>query len=164
MGPTSIRVSYHCLDGQFDYFHELIITQELVRTGARGYGDGLLAGSVIGLPPVLNFGSEGLKAKVVPDVLAGKKFISLAVSEPFAGSDVGGLRTTATLSEDKKHWIVNGTKKCVAVQAIAFVALLLMRLNFSPGGSQMAILVITSPLDVEQMGDSLSFSSSARRE
>src|SRR6266852_4697864 len=113
-----------CLNGQFDYFHELIITQELVRTGARGYGDGLLAGSVIGLPPVLNFGSEELKGKVVPEVLAGKKFISLAISEPFAGSDVGGLRTTATLSEDKKYWIVNGTKKCVASWTTILAALL----------------------------------------
>lgn len=47
---------------------------------------------VIGLPPVINFGSNELKAKVVPDVFAGKKFISLAISEAFAGSDVAGLR------------------------------------------------------------------------
>jgi len=33
---------------QFDYFSELVITQELVRMGTRGYGDGLLAGMVIG--------------------------------------------------------------------------------------------------------------------
>jgi alkylation response protein AidB-like acyl-CoA dehydrogenase len=36
---------------------------------------------VIGLPPVLNFASDELKARVVPDVLAGKKFICLAISE-----------------------------------------------------------------------------------
>lgn len=47
---------------------------------------------VIGLPPVLNFGSDELKARVVPDVLAGKKFISLAISEAFAGSDVTGIQ------------------------------------------------------------------------
>lgn len=35
----------------FDYFHELIITQELSRIGSRGYSDGLLGGMVIGLPP-----------------------------------------------------------------------------------------------------------------
>jgi hypothetical protein len=60
---------------QFDYFHELIITQEITRCGARGYGDGLNGGMVIGLPPVLNFGSPELQAKVIPDVFAGKKFI-----------------------------------------------------------------------------------------
>lgn len=47
---------------------------------------------VIGLPPVLNFGSDELKARVVPEVFAGKKFISLAISEAFAGSDVAGIR------------------------------------------------------------------------
>lgn len=98
---------------EFDYFHELIITQELSRCGARGYGDGLLAGKVIGLPPVLNFGSEELKARIVPDILTGKKFICLAVSEAYAGSDVMGLQTTAVKSEDGKEWIINGSKKWI---------------------------------------------------
>ncbi|KAL4064553.1 acyl-CoA dehydrogenase/oxidase [Scleroderma citrinum] len=98
---------------EFDYFHELIITQEIARCGARGYGDGLLGGKVIGLPPVLNFGSPELQARIVPDVLAGKKFICLAISEAAAGSDVMGLHTTAVLSEDGKEWIINGTKKWI---------------------------------------------------
>ncbi|KAL1739329.1 acyl-CoA dehydrogenase/oxidase [Schizophyllum fasciatum] len=98
---------------EFDYFHELIITQEFARVGQRGYGDGLLAGTVIGLPPVLNFGSPELQAKVVPEVLSGKKPICLAISEAFAGSDVQGLRTTATKTEDGKFWIINGTKKWI---------------------------------------------------
>ncbi|KAI6008105.1 acyl-CoA dehydrogenase/oxidase [Pisolithus orientalis] len=98
---------------EFDYFHELIITQELVRCGARGYGDGMLGGQVIGLPPVLNFGSPELQARIVPDILTGKKFICLAISEAAAGSDVMGLQTTAVLSEDGKEWIINGTKKWI---------------------------------------------------
>lgn len=73
----------------------------------------ILGGKVIGLPPVLNFGSEDLKAKVVPEVLAGKKFICLAISEAMAGSDVMGLQTTAKLSEDGKEWIINGSKKWI---------------------------------------------------
>jgi len=68
-----------------------------------------MSGSVIGLPPVLNFGSEDLKAKVVPDVLSGRKPICLAISEAFAGSDVAGIRTSAVKTEDGKHWIINGT-------------------------------------------------------
>lgn len=92
------------------------------------YFIGLLGGKVIGLPPVLNFGSEELKARIVPDVLAAKKFICLAISEgrsvlqfrcrsvlivielsAHAGSDVMGLQTTAVKSEDGKEWIINGT-------------------------------------------------------
>ena len=74
---------------------------------------GLQAGAIIGLPPVLNFGSPELKARVVPEVLSGKKFICLAISEAFAGSDVMGLKTTATKTEDGKHWIITGTKKWI---------------------------------------------------
>ncbi|KAJ7284910.1 acyl-CoA dehydrogenase [Mycena rebaudengoi] len=98
---------------QYDYFHELILTQEISRCGARGYGDGLLAGMVIGLPPVLNFGSDELKARIIPDVLLAKKIICLAISEAHAGSDVMGLQTTAVKSEDGKEWIINGTKKWI---------------------------------------------------
>ncbi|PFH53078.1 hypothetical protein AMATHDRAFT_55449 [Amanita thiersii Skay4041] len=98
---------------EFDYFHELIITQEFARASLRGYADGLLGGKVIGLPPVLNFGSEELKAKVIPEVLSGRKFICLAISEAHAGSDVMGLQTTAVKTEDGKHWIINGSKKWI---------------------------------------------------
>ena len=71
--------------------------------------DGLFAGDVIGLPPVLNFGSRELQAKIVPDILAGKKFICLAISEAFAGSDVGGMQTYAY--KDGNDWVISGTKK-----------------------------------------------------
>ena len=94
---------------EFDHFHELIINFEVGRLGTRGYVDGLLAGEVIGLPPVLNFGSPELQAKVVPEVLSGKKFICLAISEAFAGSDVGGLQTYA--ERDGDEWVITGTKK-----------------------------------------------------
>lgn len=74
---------------------------------------GLLGGKVIGLPPVLNFGSPELQARIVPDIFAGKKFICLAISEAGAGSDVMGLHTTAVLSEDGKEWVINGSKKWI---------------------------------------------------
>lgn len=68
-------------------------------------------GMVIGLPPVLNFGKGELQKRVLEEVLSGKKYISLAISEAFAGSDVSGLRTTAEKTPDGKHYIVTGTKK-----------------------------------------------------
>lgn len=98
---------------EFDYFHDLILCQEGARHGQRGFIDGLLSGMIIGLPTVLNYGSEECKKLVVEDVLTGKKFLSLAISEAFAGSDVAGLRCKAVLSNDKRHWIVTGTKKWI---------------------------------------------------
>lgn len=76
------------------------------------YALGLLSGCVIGLPPVLNFGSEELKNKVVPEVLSGQKLICLAISEAFAGSDVAGLKCSAKKTEDGKFWIINASQLC----------------------------------------------------
>ncbi|CCM03970.1 uncharacterized protein FIBRA_06126 [Fibroporia radiculosa] len=96
---------------EFDHFHELIVNFELSRFGTRAYLDGLLAGEVIGLPPILNFGSPELQAKIVPEVLDGKKIICLAISEAFAGSDVAGLQTTAVL--EGNEWVITGSKKWI---------------------------------------------------
>ncbi|KAJ7929106.1 acyl-CoA dehydrogenase/oxidase [Mycena leptocephala] len=91
---------------EFDYFHE--VSGAL---GTRGFVDGLLNGAVIGVPPILNYGSPELQKRVVPDILNGKKFLALAISEAFAGSDVGGLQTTAV--RDGDFWVVTGTKKWI---------------------------------------------------
>ncbi|KAK1995749.1 acyl-CoA dehydrogenase [Colletotrichum falcatum] len=99
---------------EFDYFHDMILGQELARTNCRGFQDGMLAGMAIGLPVVLNFAnSEALKKRVADEVFSGRKKICLAITEAFAGSDVAGLRTTATKTPDGKHYIVNGNKKWI---------------------------------------------------
>ncbi len=133
---------------EFDHFHEvrphlpvlthsnrrtplqLIINFEVGRLGTRGYVDGLLAGQVIGLPPVLNFGSPELQAKVVPEVLDGKKFICLAISEAFAGSDVGGLQTYA--ERDGDEWVITGTKKWITNGTFADYFTVAARTDVSP--------------------------------
>ena len=51
----------------------------------------------MGLPPILNFGSDYIKDKVAPCVINGTKNICLAISEPGAGSDVAGIKARAEL-------------------------------------------------------------------
>jgi hypothetical protein len=99
---------------EFDYFHDLIATQEMVRANARGFQDGNMAGMTISLTAVLQFANdEAWKNKIAQEVLSGKKKICLAITEAFAGSDVAGIRTTAEKTPDGKHYIVNGTKKWI---------------------------------------------------
>jgi len=95
----------------FDYFHELIFIDELARCASGGTLWGIVEGLQIGLPPVLNFGNEGLKKKVAKDCLMGKKIICLAITEPSAGSDVANIQTTAKKQGD--HYVVNGQKKWI---------------------------------------------------
>ncbi|KAI9275679.1 acyl-CoA dehydrogenase/oxidase [Phascolomyces articulosus] len=97
---------------EYDYFHEMIVHQE-ARWGTRGLDDGLIGGMTISLPTVLNFGRPEIKQKVVPEVLAGRKRMALAITEPYVGSDVASLKTTAKLTPDGKHYIVNGVKKWI---------------------------------------------------
>jgi len=95
----------------FDYFHELIFIDELARCASGGVLWGLIEGLQIGLPPILNFASAELKAKIAPACLMGQKIICLNITEPMAGSDVASLKTTAKKEGD--HYIVNGNKKWI---------------------------------------------------
>ncbi|KAG1139093.1 hypothetical protein G6F37_011642 [Rhizopus arrhizus] len=98
---------------EYDYFHELLLHGEFARLASPGFTSGLLAGMMISIPTVLNFGQPALKAKVVPEVLSGKKRMALAITEPYAGSDVASIRTVAVKTPDGKHYVVNGTKKWI---------------------------------------------------
>ncbi|OTA70392.1 acyl-CoA dehydrogenase NM domain-like protein [Hypoxylon sp. EC38] len=119
LGPGKHLHGVNLFDGaikgeEFDYFHDLIMAQEGVRANARGFQDGQLAGMVIGLPCVMNYMKDQQRKQAIMDeVFSGKKYMCLAITEAFAGSDVAGLRTTATKTPDGKHYIVNGTKKWI---------------------------------------------------
>jgi alkylation response protein AidB-like acyl-CoA dehydrogenase len=73
----------------------------------------LKKGPSIALPPIFYFGSPYLQEKIIRPVLAGDKTICLAITEPYAGSDVANLKATATLTPDGKHYILNGEKKWI---------------------------------------------------
>ena len=89
---------------EFDYFHDLVVAQELSRANARGFQDGNMAGMMISLTAVRQWlNDSALKDKVTEECLSGKKFMCLAITEAFAGSDVAGLRTTAEKTPDGKH-------------------------------------------------------------
>ena len=90
-----------------DIWHKNILNEEMARIAVGGLSATLMVHG-IGLPPVLNFASEAIKQEVAPPVLAGTKRISLAITEPGAGSDVAHLTTTARLDGD--HYVVNGSK------------------------------------------------------
>jgi alkylation response protein AidB-like acyl-CoA dehydrogenase/predicted heme/steroid binding protein len=98
---------------EFDHFHEQIAHEEIGRLSSPSYCDGIGAGFCIGLPPVMHFAPPHIRDTVLPEVLKGEKRICLAISEPAAGSDVGGMLTTATKTPDGKHYIVNGIKKWI---------------------------------------------------
>ncbi|KAJ9605125.1 hypothetical protein H2200_010515 [Cladophialophora chaetospira] len=98
---------------KWDLFHEMLLTDELSRTGSGGLVWNLIGGFGIGCPPVIKYGKKALVDRILPGILSGDKRICLAITEPDAGSDVANLTCEAKLSEDGKHFIVNGEKKWI---------------------------------------------------
>jgi alkylation response protein AidB-like acyl-CoA dehydrogenase len=98
---------------KWDLFHELTITDEISRAGSGGLVWNLIGGFGIGMPPVMKYAKKAVRDRIAPGILQGDKRICLAITEPDAGSDVANLTCEAKLSEDGKHYIVNGEKKWI---------------------------------------------------
>lgn len=77
---------------------------------ATAYG----AHTGIGTLPILLYGTEAQKQKYLPDLAAGTKFGAYCLTEPDAGSDANSGKTRAKLSEDGKHYIINGQKMWIS--------------------------------------------------
>ena len=82
-----------------DRFHGIVTSEELARIGAGGITASLMVHG-IGLPPVIAMGSDELKRRIAPPVLAGDKRISLAITEPSGGSDVANITTKAVKTNE----------------------------------------------------------------
>jgi len=91
-----------------DIFHLLVLVEELVISGLCGAFAATLMTAYIATPPIKNLGSREQKQKFLPKVLSGEWVASLGITEPDAGSDVAGLRTTAV--RDGDFYVVNGAK------------------------------------------------------
>lgn len=77
---------------------------------ATAYG----AHTGIGTLPIVLYGTEEQKKKYLPDLAGGTKFGAYCLTEPDAGSDANSGKTRAKLSEDGKHYIINGQKMWIS--------------------------------------------------
>lgn len=94
-----------------------LIGEYMTRGGSFALSHGAHVG--IGTLPIVYFGTDEQKKKYLPDLAAGKKFAAYALTEPGSGSDALGARTTARLSDDGKHYILNGQKQYITNSAFA---------------------------------------------
>ncbi|MBP2016986.1 alkylation response protein AidB-like acyl-CoA dehydrogenase [Symbiobacterium terraclitae] len=96
-----------------------VAVEEYSRAGAFAITIGAHTG--IGTLPIVYFGTPEQKAKYLPKLATGEWVAAYALTEPNAGSDALGARTTARLSEDGKYWILNGTKQWITNAGFADV-------------------------------------------
>ena len=89
------------------------ITSTIVNEGLGGgysFSVAIAAHTGIGTLPILYFGTEEQKKKYIPKLATGEWKGAYGLTEPNSGSDALGAKTTATLSADGKHYILNGQK------------------------------------------------------
>jgi len=89
------------------------ITSTLVNEGLGGgfsFSVAIAAHTGIGTLPILYFGTEAQKEKYIPKLSSGEWKGAYGLTEPNSGSDALGAKTSAKLSADGKHYIMNGQK------------------------------------------------------
>jgi alkylation response protein AidB-like acyl-CoA dehydrogenase len=89
------------------------VTSTVVNEGLGGgysFSVAVAAHTGIGSLPILYFGSEAIKQKYIPKLATGEWKGAYGLTEPNSGSDALGAKTTATLSADGKHYLLNGQK------------------------------------------------------
>jgi alkylation response protein AidB-like acyl-CoA dehydrogenase len=86
----------------------VVFAEELGRSTFGGFTSSVLVHTDMSSPHITISGTPEQKARYLPDIIAGRKVCAVAVTEPWAGSDVAGLRTRAV--RDGDSWIIDGAK------------------------------------------------------
>ncbi|WP_367140390.1 MULTISPECIES: acyl-CoA dehydrogenase family protein [Streptomyces] len=88
-------------------FHA-VITEECARAGVSFGGSSVH--TALCLPYLLKYATEEQKRRWLPPFVSGDMMTAIAMTEPGTGSDLAGMKTTAKLSEDGTHYVLNGSK------------------------------------------------------
>lgn len=96
---------------------EAILTEETTRAGVTFGGSGVHV--LLALPYINMLANEEQKQRYLPPFVTAEQMWALAMTEPGTGSDVAGIRTTAKLSEDGTHYVLNGAKTFITGGVLA---------------------------------------------
>jgi acyl-CoA dehydrogenase len=91
-----------------DHLDDAVFTEELSRCGSGGLAAGIGAHNGIATPPLWKFGTDDQHRRFLAPAIRGERVAALGITEPEAGSDVAGIRTTARRVDD--GYLVNGAK------------------------------------------------------
>jgi acyl-CoA dehydrogenase len=108
LGFLGIRYPAEYGGSEMNTLGSVVLAEELGRSTFSGVAVTVLVHTDMASVHIFNAGSKAQKDRFMPDIVAGKKIVAVAVTEPGAGSDVKGIRTTAR--RDGDHYVLNGTK------------------------------------------------------
>jgi len=126
-----------------DYYTNLVLAEEMGRSGSGGLLMGLSVHTDMVIPPILEFGSEEQKQRWIPAGVSGEEIFCLGITEPDAGSDVAGIRTRAV--RDGDEWVINGSKTYITNGHRASMIMLVVKTDPDAGYEGFTVFLV--PMD-----------------
>ncbi|WP_030676421.1 acyl-CoA dehydrogenase family protein [Streptomyces rimosus] len=103
--------------GETSFKFNAVITEECARAGVSFGGSGVH--TALCLPYFLKYATEEQKQRWLPPFVSGDMMTAIAMTEPGTGSDLAGMKTTAKLSADGTHYVLNGAKTFITGGVLA---------------------------------------------
>jgi len=121
-----------------DFRHELVVIEEMGRRGLEGFGAAVHSGIVA--PYICELCGDAQKRKWLPSIVSGDAVLAIAMTEPDAGSDLKGIRTTARRDED--HYVISGQKTFISNGLSADLIVVTCKTGEDNGRSQLSLIVV----------------------
>jgi len=112
MGFLGLEVEEAYGGMEADFLYSTVLFEELGRTGSLGFMTVIGGHAYLAMNYLIHAGSPFIKEKYLAPSVSGEKIGSLSMTEPFAGSDLKAIRTTAELDGD--HYVVSGSKTFIS--------------------------------------------------
>lgn len=139
--------------GETDYRFRYVVEDELARGGFTSLSHGLGTHDDIVLPYFIDLANEEQRARWLPRLASGESIGAIAMTEPGAGSDLRGLRTTADRRGD--HWVINGQKTFISNGIHADIVVVVARTESETAGTGFSLFVVERGMDGFSRGRNL---------
>jgi len=113
--------------GITSFKYTAVQVEELTRAAVSFGGSGVHV--ALCLPYIVSLGTEEQKQRWLPPFVTGEQMWAIAMTEPGTGSDLAGMRTTAKLSDDGTHYVLNGAKTFITGGVLADRVIVCARTN-----------------------------------
>ena len=120
-----------------DFRYNAVIDEELSYAGSSA---GITLQSDIVADYIVNYGSDEQKAKYLPKMITGECITAIAMTEPGAGSDLQGIRTTAR--RDGNHYVINGSKTYITNGQNADLVIVVAKTNPDAGAKGTSLILV----------------------
>ncbi len=137
--------------GITDYRYNTVIVEEIMRIGATGLGFGLH--NDIMAPYVVDLTNDEQKQRWLPGFASGELITAIGMTEPGAGSDLQGIRTTAV--RDGDHYVVNGQKTFITNGINSDLVVVVAKTDPEAGARGTTLLVVERGMDGFSRGRNL---------